>query len=82
MYELCHASAKSLTQGLAGAVFAGCAGFVLAVETFVNVAMVTGLAPTTGITLPLLSYGGSSVLASSISLGIIQSIWRLRYANV
>jgi rod shape determining protein RodA len=65
-----------------GAVFAGCAGFVLAVETFVNVSMVTGLAPTTGITLPLLSYGGSSVLASSISLGIIQSIWRLRYANV
>jgi cell division protein FtsW (lipid II flippase) len=44
--------------------------------------MVTGVAPTTGITLPLLSYGGSSVFATCISLGIVQSIWRLRYANV
>ncbi len=65
-----------------GAVFAGCAGFVLAVETLVNIGMVTGLAPTTGITLPLLSYGGSSILATCITLGIVQSIWRLRFANV
>jgi len=64
-----------------GAVFAGCAGFVIATQTFVNVAMVTGLSPTTGITLPLLSYGGSSVLATCIMLGLINSIWRLRYAN-
>jgi rod shape determining protein RodA len=65
-----------------GAVFAGCAGFVLATEILVSIGMVTGLAPTTGITLPLLSYGGSSVLATCITLGIIQSIWRLRFANV
>ena len=65
-----------------GAVFAGCTGFVLAVEILINVGMVTGVAPTTGITLPLLSYGGSSVFATCISLGIVQSIWRLRYANV
>ena len=65
-----------------GAVFAGCASAVLAVQILVNVGMVTGVAPTTGITLPLLSYGGSSVLATSIALGILQSIWRLRYANV
>ncbi len=65
-----------------GAVFAGCTGFVLAVEILINVGMVTGVAPTTGITLPLLSYGGSSVFATCISLGIEQSNWRLRYANV
>ncbi|HVN75240.1 MAG TPA: rod shape-determining protein RodA [Thermoanaerobaculaceae bacterium] len=65
-----------------GAVFAGCCGFVLAIEILINVGMVTGVAPTTGITLPLLSYGGSSVFATCISLGIVQSIWRLRYANV
>ncbi len=65
-----------------GAVFAGCTGFVLAIEILVNVGMVTGMAPTTGITLPLLSYGGSSVLATSIALGLVQSVWRLRYANV
>ena len=65
-----------------GAVFAGCSGFVLATEILINVGMVTGVAPTTGITLPLLSYGGSSVFATCIALGIVQSIWRLRYANV
>jgi len=65
-----------------GTTFAGCFGFVLAVEILINVGMVTGVAPTTGITLPLLSYGGSSVFATCISLGIVQSIWRLRYANV
>jgi rod shape determining protein RodA len=65
-----------------GAVFAGCAGFVLSISILVNIGMVTGLAPTTGITLPLLSYGGSSVLATCITLGIVQSVWRLRYANV
>jgi rod shape determining protein RodA len=65
-----------------GAVFAGCYGLVLATQIIVNVGMVTGVAPTTGITLPLLSYGGSSILATFIALGIVQSVWRLRYANV
>lgn len=65
-----------------GAVFAGCAGFVMATAILINMGMVTGIAPTTGITLPLLSYGGSSVLATCITLGIVQSIWRLRFANV
>ncbi len=65
-----------------GVLFAGCTGFVLATEILVNIGMVTGLAPTTGITLPLLSYGGSSVLATCIALGILQSVWRLRYANI
>ena len=32
--------------------FAGCAGFVIAIQVIVNIAMVTGVAPTTGITLP------------------------------
>ncbi|MFH1176390.1 MAG: rod shape-determining protein RodA [Acidobacteriota bacterium] len=65
-----------------GALLAGCSGCVLAVQIIVNAAMVTGLAPTTGITLPLFSYGGSSVLATCIMLGMIQNVWRLRYANV
>ncbi|OFV79877.1 MAG: rod shape-determining protein RodA [Acidobacteria bacterium RBG_13_68_16] len=65
-----------------GAVFAGCAGFGMSTAILINMGMVTGIAPTTGITLPLLSYGGSSVLATCITLGIVQSIWRLRFANV
>lgn len=65
-----------------GALIAGSVGFVIAVEVIVNVAMVTGWAPTTGITLPLMSYGGSSVLATAMVLGLVLSVWRLRYANV
>jgi rod shape determining protein RodA len=65
-----------------GALVAGATGFVLATQTGVNVAFVTGLAPTTGITLPLMSSGGSSIIAICISLGLVQSVWRLRYANV
>lgn len=65
-----------------GAVVAGCIGAWLASQTAINLAMVLGVAPTTGITLPLLSYGGSSVLATCLGLGLAQSIWRLRFANV
>jgi rod shape determining protein RodA len=65
-----------------GAVLAGVSGAVLATQITVNLAMVTGLAPTTGITLPLMSYGGSSVMAICVMLGICQNVWRLRFANI
>lgn len=65
-----------------GAVLAAGVGAVVAVQTLVNVGMVIGVCPITGITLPLMSYGGSSMLATCIALGLVQSVWRLRYANV
>lgn len=79
--------ARVMLTGLAardrsGAVLAGCTGAVLGAQVIVNIGMVTGLAPITGITLPLISYGGSSVLATCISIGLVLSVWRLRYANV
>ncbi|MFC1727692.1 rod shape-determining protein RodA [Patescibacteria group bacterium] len=43
-------------------------------QFFVNVGMNLGLVPITGVTLPLVSYGGSSLLATMISLGIVQNI--------
>lgn len=43
-------------------------------QIVVNIGMNTGLLPITGITLPLLSYGGSSMLTIFISLGLIDSI--------
>ncbi len=48
--------------------------FMLLGQIFINVGMNIGLVPVTGITLPLVSYGGSSVLALMITLGIVQSI--------
>ncbi|HRU40210.1 MAG TPA: FtsW/RodA/SpoVE family cell cycle protein, partial [Candidatus Goldiibacteriota bacterium] len=42
----------------------------------INVSMTMGLMPVTGITLPLLSYGGSSVMSTMIAIGVIQNIYR------
>ncbi len=48
--------------------------FSLCFQTVVNIAMNLGLLPITGITLPLFSYGGSSLLATLVGLGIISNI--------
>ncbi|MDP1743858.1 MAG: FtsW/RodA/SpoVE family cell cycle protein [Candidatus Amesbacteria bacterium] len=47
---------------------------MLTFQIFVNIGMNIGLAPVTGITLPFLSYGGSSIVALMITFGILQSI--------
>jgi rod shape determining protein RodA len=47
---------------------------VLAYQIFVNIGMVLGLMPITGIALPFLSYGGSSLLFQFVSIGIILNI--------
>ncbi|MCL4397586.1 rod shape-determining protein RodA [Patescibacteria group bacterium] len=43
-------------------------------QIFINIGMNMGIMPVTGITLPLVSYGGSSVLATFIALGIVENI--------
>ncbi len=48
----------------------------LCFQAFVNMAVVTGLIPVTGITLPFISRGGSSLLASMIMMGILINIAR------
>ena len=59
-------------------VFGFLLGFVLTASIFVsvvlNLAVVTGLAPTTGIPLPFLSYGGSSLLVTAMAVGCLQNI--------
>jgi cell division protein FtsW len=57
---------------------------VVAVITFhilINVGMVVGFAPVTGIPLPLMSYGGSSVLFTFLALGIVMNIRMRRFVN-
>jgi rod shape determining protein RodA len=49
---------------------------LLAFQIFVNVGMNMGIAPITGITLPFISYGGSSLLSLGITLGLVHSISR------
>lgn len=49
---------------------------MLLFQTSVNIGMNMGLLPITGITLPLISYGGSSLISTFISLGLISSAWK------
>ena len=43
-------------------------------QVFENIGMVIGLLPVTGITLPLMSYGGSSMMSILLSLGLLANI--------
>ncbi len=51
---------------------------MLFVQTVVNIGMNIGIVPVTGITLPFLSYGGSSLVACFVSIGIVLNIYNKR----
>ena len=54
---------------------------VLIFQVAVNIGMVVGLMPVTGIPLPLMSYGGSSILFTFMALGIVMNIRMRRFVN-
>jgi rod shape determining protein RodA len=54
---------------------------VLIFQIAVNVGMVVGLMPVTGIPLPLMSYGGSSVLFTFLALGMVMNVRMGRFVN-
>lgn len=49
---------------------------ILLIQVFVNIAVVIGLIPVTGVTLPFVSYGGSSLVISMFMMGIVFNIMR------
>jgi rod shape determining protein RodA len=64
----------TLSKNLYGTLIAGGIAAMLMFQIMINVGMTLGVAPVTGITLPLMSYGGSSVIATFLAIGILQSI--------
>jgi rod shape determining protein RodA len=52
---------------------------IILVHTFVNVGVTTGIMPVTGLTLPLMSYGGSSIVSTSIALGLLLNVSYRRF---
>ena len=55
-------------------VVAGAVVFAFVFQVFVNIGMTIGIAPITGIPLPFVSYGGSSMIASMIMIGLLEAI--------
>jgi rod shape determining protein RodA len=64
----------TLSKNLYGTIVAGGVTAMLMFQVFVNVGMTLGIMPITGIPLPLISYGGSSVLVTLMAIGFLQSI--------
>lgn len=62
------------SQGLASGL-----AIMLAFQVIINVGMVTGLMPVVGIPLPLMSYGGTSMLATMTSIGLLLAIRMRKY---
>ncbi len=64
----------TLSKNSYGVLVAGGIAVSLLFQVFVNVGMNLGIMPITGIPLPLMSYGGSSVIATFLAIGVLQSI--------
>ncbi len=64
-----------MAKDLYGSLIAAGVAAMLMFQVFVNVGMTIGIMPITGVTLPLMSYGGSSVIATMLAVGLLQSIY-------
>jgi len=60
-----------------GQLIAAGVGLALAVQAFVNVSVVSGFCPATGVTAPFLSYGGSSMISCLLFIGMVMSVSRV-----
>jgi rod shape determining protein RodA len=65
----------TMSKDLFGSLLAGGVAAMLMFQVFVNVGMAIGIMPITGVTLPLMSYGGSSVITTLLAVGLLQSIY-------
>jgi rod shape determining protein RodA len=65
----------TMAKNLYGTLIAGGILGMLMFQVFVNVGMTIGIMPITGVPLPLMSYGGSSVLVTFIAIGLLQSVY-------
>jgi len=63
-----------MAKNLYGTLISGGILAMLMFQVFVNVGMTIGIMPITGVPLPLMSYGGSSVMVTLIAVGLLQSI--------
>jgi cell division protein FtsW len=72
-----------VARRLSADTFASClavgVSFLLVLPSFLNIGVVTGLLPTKGLVLPLIGYGGSSVIASLACIGVLFSLYKYAF---
>jgi rod shape determining protein RodA len=73
--------AASIARDSFGALMATGLSAYIAFQVFVNVGMTMGLVPITGIPLPFVSYGGSSLVVSAFAVGLLLSVRLRRFAR-
>jgi rod shape determining protein RodA len=81
LYGLLFRSAFQIMEGTTDRRAKVMIGGVLAVlfsQVFINIGMTFGLMPVTGLTLPFVSYGGSSLIATSVGIGLMLSVYKER----
>lgn len=76
LYQLINSATRSKDK-FGGLIIFGIV-FMFAFQIFENIGMTIGLMPVTGITLPFLSYGGSSIVTNFIAIGLVFSIYTRR----
>ncbi|MEK7275271.1 MAG: FtsW/RodA/SpoVE family cell cycle protein, partial [Candidatus Desantisbacteria bacterium] len=55
--------------------------FIIVAQAFLNIGVVTGILPTTGVPLPFISFGGSALFFNMICVGILMNISRGSFAR-
>ena len=69
----------AVARDLFGALLAAGVVTMLAFQAFVNIGMTIGIMPITGIPLPFVSYGGSSLVATFLAVGLLENVHMRRY---
>ncbi len=72
----------NVARDRAGVYIVFMASMLVAFQLFINVLMVIGLFPVTGIPLPFVSYGGSSLITNFLACGLVMNVRMRRFANV
>jgi rod shape determining protein RodA len=75
-------AAASKARDRAGVYIVFMASLLVAFQFLINVMMIIGLFPVTGVPLPLLSYGGSSLLTNFLACGLVLNVRMRRFANI
>jgi rod shape determining protein RodA len=70
----------ALSHDTFGTLIAGGVVSVLVFQLFINVGMAIGIMPVTGLTLPFVSYGGTSLISSFLMIGLLQNIHMRRFS--